>query len=112
MFGFDSDGPDTFRDTWEFLEASKILHCSFTTEIPFPGTAIYKRYLREGRILSRDYADYVGKDRVVVRPKNMTPRQLQEGIRWLTLRYYSPRHRRRLARHAEQLPNLLPGFRG
>ena len=39
MFGFDWDGPEVFEETWDFLERSRIIHSSFTTEIPFPGTA-------------------------------------------------------------------------
>lgn len=112
MFGFDWDTPDIFRATWDFLRDSGIWHCSFTTEIPYPGTPIYKRYLREGRILTTDYDDYIGKDRVVVRPKGMTPEELRRGIRWLTLQYYSLRHRRRLSNAATRNPRLLPHFQG
>jgi radical SAM superfamily enzyme YgiQ (UPF0313 family) len=112
MFGFDWDTKDVFQETWEFLRESQVLHCSFTTEIPFPGTPIYKRYLREGRLLSTNYDDFVGKDRVVVKPAGMTPQELQKGIRWLTLKYYSVRHRRHLARVAAKNANFLPGFQG
>lgn len=112
MFGFDWDTPDTFERTWEFMRDSKIMHCSFTTEIPYPGTPIFKRYLREDRILTHDYDLYTGKDRVVVRPKSMTPEQLRDGIRWLTLKYYSLGHRRHLARLAAQNDKFLPSFQG
>lgn len=91
MFGFDWDTPDVFDRTLEFLDRSDMIHCSFTTEIPFPGTEIWKRYRREGRLVSENYDDYVGKDHVVVHPKQMTPEQLREGIRRLTLGFYSPR---------------------
>lgn len=112
MFGFDGDGPDTFEKTWDFLQASGIWHCSFTTEIPFPGTASHARYKREDRLLTTRYEDYIGKDRVVVRPKGMTPEQLRDGVRWLTRRYYSVSHRRRLARDAARNAKLLPQFQG
>lgn len=90
MFGFDDDRPDVFRRTLDFLDTTDLLHSSFTTEIPFPGTAIWRRYRDEGRLLTEDYDEYVGKDHVVVRPRHMTPEQLQDGIRWLARRYYSP----------------------
>jgi radical SAM superfamily enzyme YgiQ (UPF0313 family) len=112
MFGFDWDSPDVFEETWDFLQRSQILHSSFTTEIPFPGTATYRRYEREGRILTTDYREYTGKDRVVVRPKGMTPLELQAGIRWLARKYYSPRHRHALARFASRNPKFLPQFNG
>ncbi|MGC4118688.1 MAG: radical SAM protein [Myxococcales bacterium] len=112
VFGFDWDGPDTFEKTWEFLRDSRIYHSTFTTEIPFPGTATYQRYLREGRILTTDYDEYIGKDKVVVRPLGMTPEQLQGGIRWLTSQYYSVPHRHALYRHAYQNERLFPELRG
>jgi radical SAM superfamily enzyme YgiQ (UPF0313 family) len=89
MFGFDWDTPDTFRETLKFLDTTDLMHCSFTTEIPFPGTAAFKRYEREDRLCTRDYDDYVGKDHVAVNPKQMTPAQLQDGIRWLATQFYS-----------------------
>lgn len=90
MFGFDEDGPDVFERTLEFLDTTDLVHSSFTAEIPFPGTKAWHRYRREGRLLSEDYDDYVGKDRVIVRPKQLSPEALQAGIRWLALEYYSP----------------------
>jgi len=90
MFGFDWDEPDTFQRTLELLDQSDLVHCSFTTEIPFPGTAAWKRYKAEGRLVTEDYDHYTGKDRVVVRPLRMSPEQLRDGIRWLATRFYSP----------------------
>lgn len=90
MFGFDWDTPEVFRETLEFLDSSDLLHATFTTEIPFPGTASWRKYKGEGRLLTDDYDQYVGKDRVVVRPKQLSPEQLRDGLRWLARSYYSP----------------------
>jgi hypothetical protein len=99
MFGFDQDTPDTFARTLAFLDETDLMHCSFTTEIPFPGTAAWRKYKAEGRLLTEDYDEYLGKDHVVVRPLEMTPKQLQDGIRWLARSYYSvPRAAKRLAK--------------
>lgn len=89
MFGFDWDGPDIFARTLDFLDSADLLHCSFTTEIPFPGTAAWKTYRLEQRLLTEDYDDYVGKDHVVVKPQRMTATQLRDGVRWLATHYYS-----------------------
>jgi radical SAM superfamily enzyme YgiQ (UPF0313 family) len=104
MFGFDGDDPGTFHRTLDFLDASGMLHGSFTTEIPFPGTASHRKYEREGRLLTRDYARYVGKDQVVVRPAQMSPAELRDGVRRLALAYYGPRRaaRRAAAAHANK----------
>lgn len=90
MFGFDWDGPEIFEETLAFFDKVKLLHCSFTTEIPFPGTPAFRKYKAEGRLLTENYDEYVGKDHVVVRPKLMTPEQLRDGVRWLALQFYSP----------------------
>ena len=112
MFGFDWDTPSVFQETLEFLKESKILHSSFTTEIPFPGTASFRRYQKEGRILTHDYDQYVGKDRVVIHPKMMSPTELQDGIRWLSTQYYSIKHRHQLAVYTANNPAFFPFFKG
>jgi len=109
MLGFDQDGPDVFERTLEFLDSTELVHSSFTTEIPFPGTASYRRYQREGRLLTEDTDAFTGKDQVVVRPKQMTAEQLRDGIRWLALQFYSPRRCTARARKAFTNPKL-PDF--
>jgi radical SAM superfamily enzyme YgiQ (UPF0313 family) len=109
MLGFDDDGPDVFERTLEFLESTDMVHASFTVEIPFPGTAAWRSYREQGRILSDDYDDYVGKDRVVVRPKKLTPEQLTAGIRWLATEFYSLLRCTRRAARALENPRL-PDF--
>ncbi|MBE2251986.1 MAG: cobalamin B12-binding domain-containing protein [Myxococcus sp.] len=109
MFGFDWDTPDIFQRTLDFLDSTDMMHCSFTTEIPFPGTSAFRKYEREGRLLTVNYDDYVGKDGVVVRPKQMSPEQLRDGVRWLAREYYSlarsvRRSRKGFANH--KLPSL------
>lgn len=92
MFGFDEDGPDIFDQTFEFLRDSGIMHATFTTEIPYPGTPAFRRYKREGRLLTEDYDEFVGKDHVIVTPLRMTPDQLREGVRRLSLQFFGPIH--------------------
>lgn len=99
VFGFDWDAPEIFADTLEFLDSSTLLHSTFTTEIPFPGTPSFARYAAEGRILTNDYDQYLGKYHVVFQPRLMTPDQLSTGVRHIALSYFSPRraiHRFRL----------------
>ncbi|MCA9664194.1 MAG: B12-binding domain-containing radical SAM protein [Myxococcales bacterium] len=110
MFGFDWDEPELFEATWGFLRDSKMMHSSFTVEIPFPGTPGFRRYRREGRLLTENYERYTGRDSVVHRPARMTPEQLARGIRWLTLKYHSLAHRTRLARAAWRNDKLFCDF--
>jgi radical SAM superfamily enzyme YgiQ (UPF0313 family) len=111
MFGFDDDRPDIFRRTLDFLGSTDLLHASFTTEIPFPGTASWRRYRDEGRLLTTDSDEYVGKDHVVVQPRHLTPEQLRDGILWLARRYDSPERAARRTRRAlanEKMHSLSP----
>ncbi|MCP4622480.1 MAG: B12-binding domain-containing radical SAM protein [bacterium] len=57
---------------------------------PFPGTASFKRLKDEGRILHENWRDYNGK--VVYRPKNLNPEELQEEIYKSYRKIYSPMH--------------------
>lgn len=106
MFGFDWDTPDTFERTLAFMDDTDLMHASLTCEIPFPGTQAWKRYDKEGRLLSYDYDRYRGKDHVVVRPKQMSATQLQEGIRWLAKQFYAPTRALARARRAYANPRL------
>jgi radical SAM superfamily enzyme YgiQ (UPF0313 family) len=90
MFGFDWDGPEIFEETLEFLLSTDLMHSSFTTEIPFPGTPAHRKYRTEGRLLTEDYRRYLGKDSVVVSPLHMTPEQLRAGVRKVALGFHSP----------------------
>ena len=106
--GFDWDEPDIFARTLDFLDSTRMLHCSFTTEIPFPGTQAWKDYRAAGRLMTEDYDEYVGKDHVLVRPAKMTPTQLREGIRWLATSYYSVGRSARRAALAVTNPKQAP----
>ncbi|MCD6499442.1 MAG: cobalamin-dependent protein [Deltaproteobacteria bacterium] len=110
VLGFDWDGPDCFDQTLAFLDDSWVLDAAFTTEIPFPGTPAFKRYEREGRILTYDYDEYVGKDHVVIRPKEMMPEQLRDGIRRLAKEFYSVRRIRSRLRRVKSNPLILDAF--
>jgi hypothetical protein len=58
--------------------------------IPYPGTPVYERINREGRIVTRDWSLYDG-EHVVFRPRNMTPEQLDEGMRRARRDFYAMR---------------------
>ena len=60
----------------------------FNILTPYPGTAIYERFEREGRILTKDWSKY-SQAHVVFKPKRMTPEELQDGYAWITKKFYS-----------------------
>jgi radical SAM superfamily enzyme YgiQ (UPF0313 family) len=79
VFGLDHDEPDVFFKTAEFAVQAKIDLPRFAVVTPFPNTALYKRLLAEGRILTKNWELYDGQH-VVFRPAMMNVQELQQGI--------------------------------
>jgi radical SAM superfamily enzyme YgiQ (UPF0313 family) len=88
VFGFDHDDESVFERAVEFLNKNQVELAYFNVLTPLPGTALYDRYNRTGRIFDRDWAKYDGKH-VVFHPSRMTPEQLQEGFHWANHQLYS-----------------------
>jgi radical SAM superfamily enzyme YgiQ (UPF0313 family) len=88
VFGFDGDDKSVFERTLHFLDKNRITSATFNILTPYPGTAIFRRFKREGRLLSQNWQDYNHRT-VVFRPKNMTPEELAEGFLWLAKNFYS-----------------------
>jgi radical SAM superfamily enzyme YgiQ (UPF0313 family) len=88
VFGFDDDDSSIFERTLEFLMKNRIVTATFNILTPYPGTRIFERFEREGRLLSRNWSDY-NHSTVVFKPKKMTPQQLAEGYVWIGRNFYS-----------------------
>jgi radical SAM superfamily enzyme YgiQ (UPF0313 family) len=88
MFGFDTDTPDVFDETLKVIKELKIDIADFCMLTPFPGTPIFNKLEKEGRILTKDWSQYSLKD-VVFEPKNMTPDELIQGLRKMYYEFYS-----------------------
>ncbi len=87
IFGYDGDGPDVFERTAEFVLEAGIDVAHFGLLTPLPGTDLFARLSREGRLFYTNFpADYARYDlqTAVFRPKKMTPEQLQAGTVWAT----------------------------
>jgi radical SAM superfamily enzyme YgiQ (UPF0313 family) len=109
VFGFDHDGESIFRETVDFLETSGVQNATFNILTPYPGTPLYRRLEAEGRILTRDWSKYNGREDVVFQPLRMSPKRLLEGFRYATRRFYSVSSIcRRLARSPVGLWWTLP----
>jgi radical SAM superfamily enzyme YgiQ (UPF0313 family) len=78
VFGMDHDTPDVFMETAALAVEARIDLPRFAISTPFPGTALYQRLEREGRILTRNWELYDGQH-VVFQPARMSVQALQEG---------------------------------
>jgi radical SAM superfamily enzyme YgiQ (UPF0313 family) len=88
VFGFDDDDSSIFERTLEFLMKNRIVTATFNILTPYPGTRIFERFEKEGRLLSRNWSDY-NHSTVVFKPKKITPQQLAEGYVWIGRNFYS-----------------------
>ncbi len=88
VFGFDNDDEAVFEHTVNFLTRNKVELAYFNILTPLPGTALFERLQREGRIIDQDWSKYDGKH-VVYKPKRMTEDQLLEGFFWANHQFYS-----------------------
>jgi len=109
IFGFDHDTEAVFQETLDFLETCGVQNATFNILTPFPGTRLYKRLEAEGRILTRDWSKYNGRDDVVFQPRHMSPDALLAGYRQVNAQFYSWRSiMRRLSSSPVQLFWTLP----
>jgi radical SAM superfamily enzyme YgiQ (UPF0313 family) len=87
VFGFDEDGRSIFDETLEFLMRNKIASVTFNILTPYPGTRIYDRFKKEGRLITEEW-QYYDHNTVVFRPKNMTTQELLEGHLYTRKQFY------------------------
>lgn len=78
MFGFDNDTVEVFQTATQTINDLDIDSPSVNILVPYPGTALYHRLDREGRILTKAWDQYT-LDNVVFQPKKMSPEELLDG---------------------------------
>jgi radical SAM superfamily enzyme YgiQ (UPF0313 family) len=104
VFGFDHDTPDSFDETFEFVQSANVDLPRYAILVPFPGTPLFRRLDAEGRILTRDWEHYDGQH-AVFEPKGMTASDLLAGTERTWKRTYRYRSiAKRLAGSRVQLP--------
>lgn len=88
VFGSDEDGPDVFANTLNFLLEANIEVLQSTRLTPFPGTPLFDKMNKNGRIFDKDWSHY-DFFHVVHQPLNMDPDTLHCGTAWLQQQFYS-----------------------
>jgi radical SAM superfamily enzyme YgiQ (UPF0313 family) len=92
VLGLDHDELDVFERTLAFALKARFFLATFSIQTPYPGTHLYSRLDREGRLLDRRW--WLRRDRSdfpLYRPSNMTPDQLYEGWQWTWKQFYGGR---------------------
>jgi len=81
VFGFDEEDERVFERTVEFVLKMCLPSATYNILTPYPGTEIYEKFKKEGRILTYDWEKY-DHNNVVFLPKKMSPEKLYDGWRW------------------------------
>ncbi len=81
LFGYDGDTPDCFEQCLEFALSHKLFLANFNPLTPFPGTALYTRLQREGRLIHDPWwlDETYQYGQAAFHPKNMSADELTEG---------------------------------
>ena len=88
ILGLDTHTPEIFEQVLQFSRENHLFDVQITVLTAFPGTPLYDRLLREGRIIERGRWGLCTLFDVNHHPKNMTADELRNGMRWLTQRLY------------------------
>jgi radical SAM superfamily enzyme YgiQ (UPF0313 family) len=89
ILGLDGQGPEIFDRVLEFAMETELFDVQITIQTPFPGTPLYARLKREGRLLRDGAWETCTLFDVNFRPQQMTPEELRRGFIDLGTRLYS-----------------------
>jgi radical SAM superfamily enzyme YgiQ (UPF0313 family) len=88
IFGLDFDTVDSFDATLNAIFDWGLDEASFSILTPYPGTRLFTRFDKEGRITNYDWSQYE-EGKVNFTPKKMTQEELYDGIRRTAMDFYS-----------------------
>jgi radical SAM superfamily enzyme YgiQ (UPF0313 family) len=89
VLGLDGAGLESFEAVRRFVEESGLYEVQITVQTAFPGTPLYERLHRQGRILRDGAWELCTLFDVNFRPARMTVAQLKGGLRRLAAELYS-----------------------
>jgi radical SAM superfamily enzyme YgiQ (UPF0313 family) len=99
IVGLDNHTPDIFPQLQQYIERSGLLEVQITVLTPFPGTPLYQRMKREGRLLQDRFWDRCTLFDVNYRPQKMSVEALETGVRDLFRNVYNQREYARRRRN-------------
>ena len=89
ILGLDGQGTDAFDAVRDFVRQSALYEVQVTLQTPFPGTPLYERLRREGRLLADDDWDRCTLFDLMFEPAGMTAQELETGFKGLVEDLYS-----------------------
>jgi len=89
IVGFDNDDNSIFNKLADFIRSNHLAGGQIAALTPFPHTRIRENLLSEGRVLNTRWENYTLYD-VNIKPKKMSPHELEKGILDTFKKVYSP----------------------
>jgi radical SAM superfamily enzyme YgiQ (UPF0313 family) len=88
VLGMDGTDRSSFMDVLKFTQESGLSEVQITIQTPFPGTELFERYRKGGRLLPHPIWDQCTLFDVTFQPQNMTVRELEVDFLELTKALY------------------------
>jgi len=88
IVGYEHDTVESFDELIQFIEDTNLLMPVINILTPFPGTQLFTRFEKEGRLLTKDWQLYDTKH-VVFQPETLSTEQLSEGYKKIVQSVYS-----------------------
>lgn len=88
ILGHDNETAESVKRTYEFVVKAKIPIPRFYVLTPVPGTDLYDRYKKEGRLIHEDFEKFTVTQSVFY-PKNMAPQELDKWYSWINKKIFS-----------------------
>ncbi len=89
ILGLDGTDEDSFQTVFDFVKQSKLYEVQVTIQTAFPGTPLYTKLQKEGRLLRKDAWETCTLFDVNFKPTHMTVEQLEDNFRNLVEKLYS-----------------------
>ncbi len=110
ILGLDGDTPEVFDDVLAFVRESGLYEVQVTFLTAFPGTPLYHRLKREGRIIRDKAWELCTLFDINFTPRNMTAAELQAGFLKLVKQLYSAEETQMRRRSFKQRLKTSPNF--
>ena len=89
VLGLDTHTEASFDRIWEFVQKSELYEIQLTILTPFPGTPLYERFARDGRLLEIGAWEKCTLFDITYRPAQLSPDALRRGFLDLASKVYS-----------------------